>query len=225
MAGNRSSRGSSAPRAARRVDHVEDTRRAILAAARRAFAKKGYADTSLEDIVSPARLTKGALYHHFSSKAAVFEALYVEMSNQLLAQVSAAVTEAGDDPWQQTIAALYAFFDASAESDYVRIVLHDAPHVLGPIHGRELDQAIGLTFVIEMVRGLREAGLLPDLPVAATARMLLAVTGELAIAMAYAEDQEQARKDGTQVVLTLLESLRARAEAERARPAAVRKRG
>ena len=65
MVGNRSSR---APRAARRVEHVEDTRRAILAAARRAFAKKGYADTSLEDIVSPARLTKGALYHHFPSK-------------------------------------------------------------------------------------------------------------------------------------------------------------
>lgn len=224
MAGNRSSRASSAPRAARRVDHVEDTRRAILAAARRAFAKKGYADTSLEDIVSPARLTKGALYHHFSSKAAVFEALYVEMSNQLLEQVSAALAEAGDDPWQQTIAALYAFFEASAESDYVRIVLHDAPHVLGPIHGRELDQSIGLSFVTEMVRGLREAGLLPDLPVEATARMLLAVTGELAIAMAYAEDQERARQEGTQVVLTLLESLRARADADRARPPA-RKRG
>jgi AcrR family transcriptional regulator len=224
MAGNRSSRAARAPATARRVDHVEDTRRAILAAARRAFAKKGYADTSLEDIVSPARLTKGALYHHFSSKAAVFEALYVEMSNQLLTQVSAALAAAGDDPWQQTIAALYAFFEASAESDYVRIVLHDAPHVLGPIHGRELDQAIGLSFVTEMVEGLCKAGLLPDLPVAATARMLLAVTGELAIAMAYAEDQELARKEGTQVVLTLLESLRARAEADRARPPA-RKRG
>src|SRR3954471_14810988 len=119
MAGNRSSRESSAPRAARRVEHVEDTRRAILAAARRAFAKKGYAETSLEDIVGPARLTKGALYHHFSSKAAVFEALYVEMSQELLAQVSTALAAAGEDPWKQLLAALDAFFEASTEPAYV----------------------------------------------------------------------------------------------------------
>jgi AcrR family transcriptional regulator len=238
MAGNRISPARSAARAAtrqpasartapataRRADHVEDTRRAILAAARRAFAKKGYGETSLEDIVGPARLTKGALYHHFTSKAAVFEALYVEMSNQLLVQVSAALAGAGDDPWRQIIAALHAFFEASAEPDYVRIVLHDAPHVLGPIHGRELDQSIGLTFVTQMVQRLCDAGLLPAMPVAATARMLLAVTGELAIAMAYATDQEVARREGTQVVLTLLEALRARAEADRSsRPS--RKRG
>ena len=215
---------ATSPPTARRADHVEDTRRAILAAARRAFAKKGYGETSLEDIVAPARLTKGALYHHFTSKAAVFEALYVEMSNQLLAQVSTALAAAGDDPWQQMIAALHAFFEASAEPDYVRIVLHDAPHVLGTIHGRELDQSIGLAFVTEMVQGLCEAGLLPDMPVATTARMLLAVTGELAIAMAYAPDQEVARREATQVVLTLLEALRARAEAERS-PRPARKRG
>ncbi len=211
-------RSLAVPALKRRAQHVEDTRRAILAAARRAFARKGYVDTSLEDIVGPARLTKGALYHHFDSKAAVFEALYIEMSNALLAQVSQAVGGAGDDPWAQMLAALEAFFDASAEPDYVRIVLRDAPHVLGPIHGREIDQSIGLTFVQQLVQGLCEAGLLPDLPVAATARMLLAVTGEMAIAMASADDTELARKEGTQVVLTMLEALRAHAQAQ-AQPA------
>ena len=50
--------------------HAEDTRRSILSAARRAFARDGYANTALEAIVGPARLTKGALYHHFKNKAA-----------------------------------------------------------------------------------------------------------------------------------------------------------
>jgi AcrR family transcriptional regulator len=225
MAGNRN---SGSPSIARRVQHIEDTRRAILAAARRAFAKKGYAETSLEDIVGPARLTKGALYHHFDSKAAVFEALYVEMSNALLAQVQEALVAAGEAPWAQMRAALEAFFDASAEPEYVRIVLRDAPHVLGPIHGRELDQRIGLSFVQEMVQGLVDAGLLPRMPVEPTARMLLAVTGEMAIAMAYASDPARARAEGTEVVLTMLDSLRERGERERAAaapPARTRKRG
>ncbi len=197
---------------ARRVEQVEDTRRAILAAARHAFVEKGFSATSLEDIVTPARLTKGALYHHFESKAAVLEALYIELSEQLASRVAQAMDAAGDDPWQQLIAALDAFFAGSSEPDYVRLVLLEAPRVLGTDHGREIDQGIGLGLVCELVQSLRDAGLMPDLPVVAIARLLLAATGEFAITMAHADDPAAVRRDGTQVILAVLDGLRASAE-------------
>jgi AcrR family transcriptional regulator len=206
-------RGSAAPSVARRVEHVADTRRAILAAARQAFAKKGYASTSLEDIVAPARLTKGALYHHFESKAAVLEALYVEMEEELAARVSAAVMAAGDNAWDRLVAALDAFFAGSADPEYARIVLRDAPTVLGGRNGREIDQAIGLGLVCDLVEGLQRARLMPPLSVTAVARVLLAATGELAVAMAFADDPTAARREGTEVVLALLAGLRATARA------------
>lgn len=206
-------RGSATPSVARRVERVADTRRAILAAARQAFAEKGYASTSLEDIVVPARLTKGALYHHFESKAAVLEALYVEMEEELAARVSAAVVSAGDNAWNRLVAALEAFFAGSADPEYARIVLRDAPPVLGGRNGREIDQAIGLGLVCDLVEGLQRAGLMPPLSVTAVARVLLAATGELAVAMALADDPAAARREGTEVVLALLSGLRATAPA------------
>jgi AcrR family transcriptional regulator len=194
---------------ARRDQHAEDSRRAILAAARQAFARHGYADTALEAIVGPARLTKGALYHHFKNKAAVLEAVYIEMEEELAARVTAAVTGAGGSAWDRMTTAVDAFFAASGEPEYVRIVLRDAPLVLGPIHGREIDHAIGLGLVVQLITDLSAEGALRPLPIVTTARVLLAAASEVAISMAYADDPELARKEGTEVVLALLDGLRA----------------
>src|SRR4051794_28459348 len=193
----------------RRDQHAGDSRRAILAAARHAFARDGYANTSLDAIVARARLTKGALYHHFKSKAAVLEAVYVEMEEELAIQVRAAVLACDGGGWDRMIAAVDAFFTASAEPAYVRIVLRDAPPVLGTLHGREIDQAIGLGLVVELIAGLRAEGVLRALPVVATARVLLAAASEVAMSMAYADDPELARREGSAVFFALLDGLRA----------------
>lgn len=207
--------GSQAPRL--RDAHAEDSRRAILQAARSVFAAKGYAEASLDDIVAPAGLSKGALYHHFKNKAAVLEAVYVEMEEEVVERVRTAVLAVTtDSAFDRTAAALDAFFAGSAEPEYVRIVLRDAPGVLGHRHGRELDQAIGLGFVRSLITDLMGQGMLPDLPVSATARMLLAVASEVAVTMAYAEHPEEARAEGTAVVLAVLDGLRLKALHERA---------
>jgi AcrR family transcriptional regulator len=200
---------------ARRDQHAEDTRRAILEAAREAFAKQGYANTSLEDIVAPARLTKGALYHHFPSKAAVLEALYVEMEEQLAAHVAARMASASDTPDARIEAALDAFLDASSEPAYVRIVLRDAPNVLGQARGRALDHAIGLDLVFALVSSLREDGMLPDLPLQATARMLLSAASEVVVSMAYSDDPGRVRREGRAVVLAIFEGFALKAREER----------
>lgn len=193
----------------RRDQHADDSRRAILAAARHAFARDGYASTSLDEIVAPARLTKGALYHHFKNKAALLEAVYVEMEEELATSVKAAVMSCPGGAWERMVAAVDAFFTASAEPAYVRIVLRDAPQVLGTRHGREIDQAIGLGLVVELIAGLRDDGVLRPVPVLATARVLLAAASEVAVSMADAEDPEQARRDGSAAFFALLEGLRA----------------
>jgi AcrR family transcriptional regulator len=194
---------------ARRDQHAEDTRRAILAAARQAFARAGYDNTALEDIVGPARLTKGALYHHFKSKAAVLEAVYIEMEQELAAQVTTAVMACTGGAWDRMVVAVDAFFEASAEPAYVGIVLRDAPHVLGTLHGREIDQAIGLGLVIQLLTEVASEGAMRPLPIVATARVLLAAASEVAVAMAYAADPAVARREGTEVVLALIDGLRA----------------
>lgn len=192
----------------RRADHAEDSRRALLVAARQAFAEKGFADTSLEDIVVPARLTKGALYHHFRSKSAVLEALYVQMEEEIVRHVAEAVANVPEDPWTQLVTAIEAFLEASADPEYVRIVLRDAPLVLGRRRGRDLDHAIGLRFVEALLSSVIARGIFPPLPLGTASRVLLAAVSEVAVSVAYAEDPAQTRREGTEIVLTLLEGLR-----------------
>jgi len=193
-------------RRARRDDNAAATRRAILDAARQAFARTGYAATSLDAIVGAARLTKGALYHHFKSKAAVFEALYAEMENELAREVQAAVGQCRGSSWDRVVAAVAAFFSASAETEYVQIVLRDAPQVLGPAQSREIDQAIGLALIVQLLSELFEDGGI-RLPMIATARVVLAAVSEVAVTMAYARDPARARREGTTVILALLAGL------------------
>ncbi len=195
--------------ASRREEHAGATRDAIVAAARATFAAKGYAATSLEDICGPARLTKGALYHHFANKAAVLEAVYTQMEEELVVAVQRAAEGADGGPWDRVVAGLDAFFEASAEPAYVRIVLRDAPAVLGMPAARAIDHALGLGLVEELVRGLFDGSPSPPLPVGATARVLLAAASDVAVSMAYAEDPSRAREEGRAVVIAMMEGIRA----------------
>ncbi|MEO7731056.1 MAG: hypothetical protein ABIY55_08805, partial [Kofleriaceae bacterium] len=145
--------------------------------------------------------------------------VYVEMEEELAIQVRAAVLACDGGGWDRMVAAVDAFFTASAEPAYVRIVLRDAPPVLGTHHGRAIDQAIGLGMVIELVTALGADGALRPLPIEATARVLLAAASEVAVSMAYAEDPELARREGAEVVFALLEGLRLPASATAVAPA------
>lgn len=199
-----------------REQHADATRRAIVSAARHAFADRGYAATSLDAIVGAAGVTKGALYHHFKDKAAVLGAVYIEMEEELAIQVKAAVTACSGRAWDRMLAAIDAFFTASAAPAYTRIVMRDAPLVLDAHHGREIDLAIGLGLVTELVADLlHEAG--RALPIQITARMLLAAASEVARTMAHADDPGRARRDGTAVLVALLDGLRKPADARRTR--------
>jgi hypothetical protein len=108
---------------------------------------------------------------------------------------------------ERIAAAFDAFFTASTDPTYQRIVLRDAPLVLDRAEGRRLDHAIGLDLVIELIDGLRREGLVADLPVPLTARIFFAAVSEIAMSAADSPDPEPIRRDGLLVLTLMIEGL------------------
>ena len=106
----------------------------ISAATRRVFSA-----TSLDAIVAGADVTKGALYHHFSGKQAIFEAAFERIESRATASIGRA-TEGRSDPWEKARAGLHAFLEAVQEPGYRQVVISDGPSVLGHERFREQEE-------------------------------------------------------------------------------------
>lgn len=113
-----------------RAEQVEATRLAIVAAARRLFGTRGYAATSVDDIAADARVTKGAVYHHFANKQGLFRAVYAEVEAEARRR-SAAAMPPDATPIQTIIAAVNAYLDVTLDPEVQRVTLIDGPTVLG----------------------------------------------------------------------------------------------
>jgi AcrR family transcriptional regulator len=113
-----------------RSQHVEATRRAVLSAARSLFGAKGFAQTSVDEIAAAARVTKGAVYHHFASKDALFRAVYVEVETEAQARAFAA-RDPARAPVDQLVAMMHGYLDAALDEEIRRITLIDGPALLG----------------------------------------------------------------------------------------------
>jgi AcrR family transcriptional regulator len=113
-----------------RSEHAEATRRAVLAAARTLFGQNGYTQTSVDEIAAAARVTKGAVYHHFAGKEALFRAVFAEAEAEAEARADQAADPA-TAPVEQIVARVNAYLDAALDAELRRIVLVDGPAVLG----------------------------------------------------------------------------------------------
>src|ERR1700749_1312357 len=113
-----------------RSQHAEATRRAVLDAARSLFGRQGYAQTSVDEIADAARVTKGAVYHHFAGKEALFRAVYAEVEADAQARaLGAANVEL--PPVDQIVAMMNGYLDAALDLEIRRITLIDGPAVVG----------------------------------------------------------------------------------------------
>ena len=160
------------------------TRRQLLAAARALFAEKGYAETSTPDIVKAAGVTRGALYHHFADKQALFAAV-VEEEHALLALTIHQAAEAGDEepgPIKALIRGGEGFLDAMQDAGRRRILIIDAPAVLGRDAVDAIDARHGLQTLIEGVEAAIAAGAIRDLPALPLAHLLNALFDRAALA-------------------------------------------
>ncbi|WP_235737813.1 TetR/AcrR family transcriptional regulator [Nocardioides alcanivorans] len=148
---------SEIPGASRRQQYSASTRRALVEAARELFTERGYAATSLDAIVSQAKVTKGALYHHYSGKQALFEAVFEQVEQAASKTITRAV-RGSKDPWEKASAGLRAFLEAVQEPGYRRVVMQEGPAVLGHERYREQEQRSSYAIVLDIVRNVLRAG-------------------------------------------------------------------
>src|SRR5436190_10915120 len=137
-----------------RDDQAETTRAALLGVARRLFARRGYPDVSVDEIVQAARVTKGALYHHFKDKQQHFCGVVEQIQQSIRDRLVAAAARPGDG-LAQLRAACHAYLDACTEEEVGRIVVLDCPAIIGWESWCKLNRDYGLGFFVERLRAIR----------------------------------------------------------------------
>ena len=186
------------------------TSEAILDAARRLFGIEGFAATTMDAIAEGAGVAKGAVYHHFRTKEALFETVFDLVSRDLVAEIDR-TARAEKDVLAAMVAGTQHYFAATAKGPIGQIILRDGPAVLGWERWREIDAR---HFGGKMPRALTaamEAGLIARQPVEPLARLLLGAVTEAAVACAGRADIARAGAEYARAFKSLLEALRLRA--------------
>jgi len=140
----------------RRELYSEATRAALLDEATTLFAERGYAGTSLEDVASASRVTRGAVYHHFASKQALFEAVLDLQEERATTEIVAAAGAA--NPWDAAMLALDAYLTHCCDPVYGRLVWLEGPAALGWHRWRECEKKYSYGLVEQFIRDLVEGG-------------------------------------------------------------------
>lgn len=190
----------------KKVQQGEMTRQALLHAARTLFGDRGYSATSLDEVAHAAKVTKGALYHHFEGKQELFGAVYEQVKREVSERAATAFLE--PDPWLDLCAGCHAILDAHLDPSVRRIVLHDAQAVLDADTIRHIDARYGAVVLRGALRRSIRAGVIASLPLKALALMLTGAILEGCMAIADAEDPAQAREDVGEVLTAILRGLR-----------------
>lgn len=160
-------------RASLRAEQVAQTRAALVAAGRVLFGRGGFAATSVEDVAREARVTTGALYHHFPGKAALFEAVFEQVHVELLMASAQAADGLAEGSVDWFAAGFDAFLDKVLEPDVRQIIITDAPAVLGLARFTELDERYAYTAIADGLRAAAAAGALRVADPETMARLLL----------------------------------------------------
>lgn len=174
----------------RRQALAEATRQALVETAFDHFAAAGYLKTSLDDIVTDAGLTKGALYHHFRNKEDLFAACF-ELQVQALAETIRAAPVSGLDPWEAMLARCQAFLGFGRQRRHI-IPLTEAMSVLGWARTREIDMRHTMGIVRDNVRALAQAGQISTVSTEIAANLVYSLLVEAAVSAAHATDATRA---------------------------------
>jgi AcrR family transcriptional regulator len=192
-----------ATQAERRAATIES----ILKSGRLLFGERGFAATTIDDIAEQARVAKGAVYHHFATKEAVFAAVFDQVSRALVQEIDRAVrTE--KDVLAAMVAGTQHYFAACAKGPTGQIILRDGPAVLGWERWREIDAQHFGGKIPRALAAAMDAGLIARQPIEPLARLLLGAVTEAAVACAGRPDVLKAGNEYTRAFKSLLEALR-----------------
>lgn len=187
------------------VERSRATREKLLTHARELFGERGYAAVGTEEIVRAAGVTRGALYHQFADKEALFAAVVEAVEADTTARVAAEAS--GGNPLEELRTGCRAFLAACAEPQVERILLLDAPAVLGWDRWREIGQRHALGLVEAVLAAGMESGVIARQPPTALAHLLIGALDEGAMLVARADDRDAARAEVDAVMDRLLGAL------------------
>ena len=195
------------PARSRREEYTEATRQALLAAGRDAFASEGYQAAGIEAISRAARVTRGAFYHHFDDKKALFDAVVVAMQAEAAAKIEARA-KTQRKVWDRLTEGIDAYLDACLEPAYGRIVVQEAPAVLGNARYREIEETYPMALLTATLAALKRQGELDFDDIELLSRMVDAMICKVALMLPEAENPKRLRARAHKIIDSLLGSLR-----------------
>jgi AcrR family transcriptional regulator len=197
----------------RKTAKAEATRRNLVAAARELFGRKGYAATSVDEVVRHAGVTKGAMYHHFKDKDDLFRAVVEEVKLEVTTAAADSYFAAADgaDPADTMLLTCLSVIDAHLDPVVQRITVLDARAVLSASARRELDARYEVALLRGALRAAMRAGTVERQPIVPLAHLLAGTLTEACALIADAADPTTARTEVGDVIARLLEGLRPRA--------------
>lgn len=181
------------------------TRDALIAAARKLWGLRGYADVGTPEIATAAGVTRGAMYHQFADKAALFREVIEVVEQDVMARMAVVVAESGaTTPTEAVRAAVDAWLDVSGDPEVRQLILLDAPSVLGWAEFRDVAQRYSLGMTEQMLSEAIRAGELAEQPVRPLAHVLIGALDEAAMVIATADDPQRSRREIGQVLHRLI---------------------
>jgi AcrR family transcriptional regulator len=206
-------------KATRRQEYSTSTKKALVEVALELFAKQGYAGTSLDAIVAGARVTKGALYHHFKGKQELFEAAFMAVEDTATARIRQVITTTRD-PWERAIAGLREFLAVTRTEEYRRIVIQEGPAVLGYERFREQEERSTFGLVQDIVASLLVTYELPESTIQAFTRLFFGAMSATGAAVSTSDDPEQASADAEGAIVLVLAGIRSLVQSNAGLPTA-----
>jgi AcrR family transcriptional regulator len=191
------------PAGSLRAEQVAQTRAALIAAGRRLFGEQGFAATSVDDLARAARVTTGALYHHFPTKTALFETVFEAVHAELMT-ASAGAARGATDELDALARGFDAFLDAVLKPDVQRILVTDAPAVLGLARFTELDERYAVSAIVAALKAADDAGRLHADDPETIARLLLGALVRGSMLIAGSADPAATRESVGRAVRALL---------------------
>src|SRR5580693_4989706 len=190
----------------RRVAQGDATRASLIKAARELFGEKGYVDTSIDEIVARAGVTKGAVYHHFDGKEGLFRAVFEQVHTEVTDQAAAEFL--GPDSWTALLDGCALWIDAHLDPAIRTIALQDARAVLGWDEVREIENRFGAVALRGALRKAMHAGVLERRPLRPLALLLMGALGEGCLYIAESNDPGEARSEVLALITDMLGAFR-----------------
>jgi AcrR family transcriptional regulator len=186
-------------------DRVTDRRIALLESARRLFALQGYAGTRTEEIVTGAAVTRSALYYHFRDKVDLFGAVARIVADEWAARLAIPLARLAEQGTRLDLrVGIETYLDAGLDPEFQRIVLVDAPAILGPTAWNALVDERGIGFLRTWLQRAIDERQIDPMPVEPLARLLSAVVAEAGLYIAGSDRPDDARRDTTEAIDRML---------------------